>query len=44
MIIEVSSKGKQQGKRIDETHYHDTSLRTGADALLRHGRDRWSNP
>jgi predicted transposase YbfD/YdcC len=43
MIIEVSSKGKRQGRRIDETRYTVTSLRTGADALLRHARDRWSN-
>ena len=42
MIIEVSSKGKRQGRRIDETRYYVTSLRTGADALLRHVRDRWS--
>jgi hypothetical protein len=43
MIIEVRSKGKRQEKRIDETRTYVTSLRTGADALLRHGRDRWSN-
>jgi predicted transposase YbfD/YdcC len=47
----VSSKGKRAGKSIDETRYQvfaertsrcDTSLRTGADALLRQVRDRWS--
>ena len=42
MIIAVRSKGKRGRKLIDETRYYITSLRTGADALLRHVRDRWS--
>ena len=42
MIIAVRSKGKRGRKLIDETRYYVTSLRTGADALLRHVRDRWS--
>ena len=50
-VIAVRSKGIRDGKRIDETRYYvfaertsrcDTSLRTGAVALLRHVRDRWS--
>ncbi len=40
MIIAVRSKGKRGRKGIDETLYYVTSLRTGADALLRHVRDR----
>ncbi len=42
MIIEVRSRGKRGKKSIDETRYYVTSLRTGADALLRCVRDRWS--
>lgn len=42
MIIAVRSKGKRGRKLIDETRYYVTSLRTCADALLRHVRDRWS--
>jgi predicted transposase YbfD/YdcC len=42
MIISVRSRGMREGRRIDETRYYVTSLRTGADALLRHVRDRWS--
>ena len=41
-VIAVRSRGTRQGKSIDETRYYVTSLRTGADALLRHVRDRWS--
>jgi hypothetical protein len=41
-VIAVRSKGIRDGKRIDETRYYVTSLRTGAVALLRHVRDRWS--
>jgi predicted transposase YbfD/YdcC len=42
MIIAVRSKGKRGRKSIDETRFYVTSLRTGADALPRHVRDRWS--
>jgi hypothetical protein len=42
MIIAVRSKGKRGRKLIDETRYYITSLRTGADALLRQVRERWS--
>jgi predicted transposase YbfD/YdcC len=41
-VIAVRSKGTRDGKPIDETRYYVTSLRTGAVALLRHVRDRWS--
>ena len=50
-VIAVRSRGTRQGKSIDETRYQvfaertsrcDTRLRTGADALQRHVRDRWS--
>jgi predicted transposase YbfD/YdcC len=41
-VIAVRSKGRRGGKPIDETRYYVTSLRTGAEALLRHVRDRWS--
>ena len=50
-VIAVRSKGSRDGKPTDETRYYvfaertyrcDTSLRTGAEALLRHVRDRWS--
>jgi hypothetical protein len=41
-IIAVGSHGFREGKPTDETRYDVTSLRTGADALLRHVRQRWS--
>ena len=41
-VIAVRSKGTRDGKQVDETRYYVTSLRTGAVALLRHVRDRWS--
>ncbi|MFM9103652.1 MAG: ISAs1 family transposase, partial [Cyanobium sp.] len=50
-VIAVRSKGSRNGKSIDETRYYvfgertprcDTSLRTSAEALLRHVRDPWS--
>jgi len=41
-IITVRSHGIREGKPQDETRYYVTSLRTGAKALLRGIRDRWS--
>jgi hypothetical protein len=41
-IIAVRSHGIRDGKPTDETRYYVSSLRTGAQALLRHVRDRWS--
>lgn len=41
-VIAVRSKGIRSGKPIDETRYYVTSLRTGAQSLLQHVRDRWS--
>ncbi|QPN61447.1 ISAs1 family transposase [Synechococcus sp. CBW1002] len=41
-IIAVRSHGIRDGKPTDETRYYVSSLRTGAKALLRHVRDRWS--
>ena len=41
-ILAVRCKGVREGESIDETRYYVTSLRTGADALLRHVRQRWS--
>ncbi|MGB5136648.1 MAG: ISAs1 family transposase [Prochlorococcaceae cyanobacterium] len=50
-IIAVGSRGFREGKPTAKTRYYvftertyrcDTSLRTGADALLRHVRQRWS--
>ena len=41
-ILAVRCKGRRDGKRIDETHYYVTSLRTTAKALLQLVRDRWS--
>jgi predicted transposase YbfD/YdcC len=41
-IIAVRSHGIRDGKPTDETGYYVSSLRTGAKALLRHVRDRWS--
>jgi predicted transposase YbfD/YdcC len=42
MIISVRGRGLRDGRRIDETRYTVTSLRTDADALSRDVRDRWS--
>ena len=41
-IIAVRSQGIREGRTVDETRYYVTSLRTGADALLRHIGQRWS--
>jgi hypothetical protein len=41
-VIAVRSKGKRNGKFIGETRDSVTSLRTSAEALPRHVRDRWS--
>jgi hypothetical protein len=50
-VIAVRGKGIHDGKPTDETRYYvfaertyrcDTSLRTSANALLQHVRDRWS--
>jgi hypothetical protein len=41
-IIAVRSHGIRDGKLTDETRYDVSSLRTGAKALLRHVRERWS--
>ena len=41
-VVEVRSQGRRAGKTVDETRYDVTSLRTSANALLRHVRDRWS--
>lgn len=41
-IIAVCSHGIREGKPTDETLYYVSSLRTGAKAMLRHVRDRWS--
>ena len=41
-IIAVRSHGIRDGKPTDETRYYVSSLRTGAKALLRHVRERWS--
>ena len=41
-VIAVRSKGRRNGKSIDETRYYVASLRTSAEALLRQVRDRWS--
>ena len=41
-IIAVRSHGIRDNKLTDETRYDVSSLRTGAKALLRHVRDRWS--
>jgi len=51
LIIAVQSVGKGEGRPIEESRYYvfaertyrcDTSLRTTANALLQHVRDRWS--
>ena len=39
-ILEVRCKGTRDGKPVDETRYYVSSLRTGAEALLQHVRDR----
>ncbi len=41
-ILAVRSKGIREGKAVDEIRYDVTSLRTSAQALLQHVRDRWS--
>jgi hypothetical protein len=41
-IIAVRSHGIRDGKPSDETRYYVSSVRTGAQALLRHVRNRWS--
>ncbi len=41
-IIAVLSHGAREGKPQDETRYYVSSLRTGAKALLRTIRQRWS--
>jgi hypothetical protein len=41
-VIAVRSRGTRLGKSLDETRHCVMSLSTGADALLRLGRDRWS--
>jgi hypothetical protein len=41
-VIAVRSKATRNGKSIDETRFCISSLRTGAEALLRHVLDRWS--
>ncbi len=41
-LIAVRSHGIRDGKPTDETRYDVSSMRTGAKALLRHVRDRWS--
>ena len=40
--IAARGKGSRDGKPTDEIRYYVTSLRTGAEAQLRHVRDRWS--
>ena len=41
-IIAVRSHGTRDGKPQDDTRYYVSSLRTGAKALLRAIRQRWS--
>ncbi len=41
-IIAVRSQADRDGRRVDETRYYVTSLRTSAKALLRQVRNRWS--
>ena len=41
-ILAVRCKGIREGKPVDEIRYYVSSLRTGAEALLQHVRDRWS--
>ena len=40
--IAVRSHGIREGRSVVETRTYVTSLRTGAKALLRHVRQRWS--
>ena len=41
-VIAVRSHGTRDGRPTDETRYYVSSLRTGAKALLRAIRQRWS--
>lgn len=41
VLEEVRSKGRRNGKSIDESRYVVTCLRASAQALLQHVRDRW---
>jgi rhamnogalacturonyl hydrolase YesR len=41
-FIAVLSQGIREGKPQDETRYYVTSLRTGAKALIKAIRQRWS--
>ena len=41
-VIAVRSHGTRDGKPQDETRYYVSSLRTGANGLLRSIRQRWS--
>lgn len=41
-IIAMLTKGIRDGELTDETSCKITSLRTGATAMLRHVRHRWS--
>jgi hypothetical protein len=41
LIISVKSVGTREGREINEARYYVTSLRTTANALLQHVRDRW---
>ena len=41
-VIAVRCKGTRDGKPTDETRYYVTSLRSSANALLQHVRERWS--
>jgi len=41
-IIAVRSHGTRDGKPTDETRYYVSSLRTGAKAMLKSIRQRWS--
>jgi hypothetical protein len=41
-IIAVRSHGTREGKPQDETRYYVSSLRTGAKAMLKAIRQRWS--
>jgi len=42
MIIAVRTHGTREGKPQDETRYYVSSLRTGAKAMLKAIRQRWS--
>jgi hypothetical protein len=41
-VLAVRCQGSRDGRRVDETRYYVTSLRTSAKALLQQVRDRWS--